>query len=85
MGIADIKNYHWRDLSLEEKIKISPNAIYCVEKNKYYENVRQARLQDRFHQGNLGLAMKKGAPEEPKYYAGHTFYWVNPQYHSGIT
>ena len=73
--------YHWVLLEGEERIQYLPNALYCVELDKIYDNVKQARIEDRFHEGNLGLAMKCGQPEEPKHYAGCTFYWVNPQYH----
>lgn len=73
--------YHWALLEGEERIQYLPNALYCVELDKIYDNVKQARIEDRFHEGNLGLAMKCGQPEEPKHYAGYTFYWVNPQYH----
>ena len=73
--------YHWVLLEGEERIQYLPNALYCVELDKIYDNVKQARIEDRFHEGNLGLAMKCGQPEEPKHYAGYTFYWVNPQYH----
>lgn len=71
----------WTYLQGEEMLLYCPNAIYCVELNKIYENVRQARLEDRFHQGNLGKALSSGEPREPKEYAGYTFYWLNPEYH----
>ena len=73
--------YHWILLEGEERIQCLPNALYCVELDKIYDNVKQARIEDRFHEGNLGATMKQGRPEDPKYYAGYTFYWVNPQYH----
>lgn len=71
--------YHWEFLQGIDKLKVLPNAIYCVELEKCYENFREARLEDRFHQGNLRLAMIKGDPYEPKHYAGYTFYWINPE------
>lgn len=73
--------YHWEEVTGEERVKCLPNAIYCVELNKIYDNAKQARLEDRFHHSNLCKAMKQGKAEEPKHYAGYTFYWVNPQYH----
>jgi group I intron endonuclease len=73
--------YHWELLTGEERLSCLPNAIYCVELDKIFDNVRQARTEERFHEGNLGLALKNGKPDEPKKYSGYTFYWVNPQYH----
>lgn len=73
--------YHWKLLEGEERIKCLPNAIYCEELDKIYDNIKQARIEDRFHEGNLGMAMHQGDPKEPKSYAGYTFYWVNPEYH----
>lgn len=73
--------YHWKLLEGEERIKCLPNAIYCVELDKIYDTIRQARVEDRFHEGNLSIAMKNGSSDEPKSYAGYTFYWVNPEYH----
>ena len=72
-------DYHWEVLSDEESLKYLPNAFYCVELNKIYVSFKQARKEDRFHEGNLNLAMKKGNPYEEKKYAGYTFYWLNPQ------
>lgn len=79
--------YHWELLAGEERLKYCPNAIYCVELNKIYDTVRQARIEDQFHHSNLCKAMKAGEPDAPKSYAGYTFYWVNPEYHkkSGTT
>lgn len=73
--------FHWRLLEGAERIKCCPNAIYCVELDKIYDNVKQARIEDRFHEGNLGKILKEGEPSEPKKYAGYTFYWINPEYH----
>ena len=73
--------YHWELLQGKERLQCCPNAIYCVELNKIYDNVRQARIEDRFHEGNLGQALKEGPADEPKKYAGYTFYWINPEYH----
>lgn len=73
--------YHWVLLEGKERLKYLPNALYCVELDKIYDNVRQARIEDRFHEGNLGKAMLEGEPEELKKYAGYTFYWVNPDFH----
>lgn len=73
----------WEILEGAEKIKYCPNAIYCVELDKVYENMRHARLEDNFHPGNLSKAMKKGSPDENKHYGGYTFRWVNPEYHCG--
>ena len=73
--------YHWEFLKGKEALEMLPNAIYCVELNRYYDNVREACNQERFHATNLGKTLKKGDPYEPKEYAGYTFYWVNPQYH----
>jgi hypothetical protein len=73
--------FHWRLLEGAERIKCCPNAIYCVELDKIYDNIKQARIEDRFHEGNLGKTLKEGEPSEPKKYAGYTFYWINPEYH----
>ena len=74
-----VKGLHWQLIEdPEERLKYLPNAIYCVELDKFYENYRQARCIDRFHEGHLRLAMNKGDPYEAKSYAGYTFYWVNP-------
>lgn len=73
--------YHWELLTGEERIKLCKNAIYCVELDKIYDNIRQARIEDRFHEGNLSIALKQGKSDEPKHYAGYTFYWVNPEFH----
>lgn len=73
--------YHWILLEGEERLKYLPNALYCVELDKIYDNIRQARVEDRFHEGNLGKAMLQGSSTEPKKYAGYTFYWVNPNLH----
>lgn len=70
--------YHWEILSNEEAIKYLPNAFYCVELNKIYISFKQARKEDRFHEGNLNLAMNTGNPYDEKKYAGYTFYWINP-------
>lgn len=78
----DIKGYHFVSVSNEERIKYLPNAVYCVELNKIYENYRQARVIDRFHEGHLRIAMEQsGNPYEAKHYAGYTFYWINPDFH----
>lgn len=77
-----VNGYTWIELQGDEKLKAQPNAIYCVELNKVYKNFRQARVQDRFHQGNLSLAMNRGDPYEEKHYAGYTFLWVNPERHT---
>ena len=76
------ENGEWTTLDKDEEIKYYPNALYCVELNTIYLNVRQARLKDHFHPGGLGAAMKKGDPYEKKTYAGYSFYWLNPQYHT---
>jgi len=75
---------HWKFLTGIEKLKVLKNAIYCVELDRFYESFKEARKVDRFHEGNLRLAMIQGDPYEGKIYAGYTFYWVNPDLHSGI-
>lgn len=76
---------HWTYLNDDEKLSIFPNAIYCKELDKIYYNIKEARKQDRFHEGNLSKIMNDGSPYDPKKYAGYTFYWVNPNLHdSGI-
>lgn len=79
---APVNGYHWKLLKGIEKLQHIKNAIYCVELDKFYESFKQARKEDRFHQGNLNLAMNKGDPYQEKHYAGYTFYWVNPSAHS---
>ena len=78
------KGFHWIKLTGVEKLKGCPYAIYCVELNKAYENIRQARVEDRFHEGNLSKALKIGNPYEEKHYAGYTFLWINPEYHINV-
>lgn len=73
--------YHWEFLTGIDKLKALKNALYCVELDKFYESFKQARKEDRFHEGNLRLAMIKGDPYEVKHYAGYSFYWVNPAQH----
>ena len=79
-----VKGLHWEKLTGVEKLKGCPYAIYCVELNKAYENIRQARVEDRFHEGNLSKALKIGNPYEEKHYAGYTFLWINPEYNKKI-
>lgn len=75
-NVAD--NYHWEVLTDEESMQYLPNAFVCVELNKIYVSFKQARKEDRFHEGNLNLVMRSGDPYEEKKYAGYTFYWLNP-------
>lgn len=78
-----INGYHFELVKDAERINYLPEAFYCVELDKFYETYRQARVEDRFHEGNLRIALRTGDPYEPKIYAGYTFYWVNPQLYSG--
>lgn len=82
-GPSEKREYNWILLTGEERLRFLPNAIYCVELDKIYDNIRHARTEDRFHEGNLSKAMSSGLPDEPKTYAGYTFYWINPDYHCG--
>lgn len=77
--------FHWEFLTGLERLKTLKNALYCVELDKFYESFKEARKEDRFHEGNLRLSMIDGDPYEPKKYAGYTFYWVNPELHVELT
>lgn len=64
--------YHWEwcvDISLY------PNAIYCVELNKYYLTYNEAYKRDHFSNIYLSRAFK--AQGNPCQYAGYTFYRIN--------
>ena len=66
--------YHWEwclDMSL------FPNALYCVELNRYYTSYYEAQRKDHFSSTHLGRAFKKqGSPFQ---YAGYTFYKINSE------
>lgn len=71
------KGYHWEysdDLSCFE------DAYGCIELKTVYTTWKQATIEDGFHGGKLKARL---VASSPCHYAGYTFYWLNPQYHSG--